>query len=139
MRELAATATIRLTKAMSWTQQRVGTDLQRVHTDCFGRKFNPQRSQNTLLSRAGRGIRALWSPQDYRLRIRKYYWSEVQRKGRQCPFWHSAAFFYFWYLQVIPGSFPTLKRTGRASIHRAPPAPLRLYLPLTRTYAPASF
>jgi len=33
---------------MNWNQYRVGTRLQRVHTDCLGRKFSPQRSQYTV-------------------------------------------------------------------------------------------
>src|SRR5882724_10570621 len=45
--ELQSTATKIVTKLMNWNQYRVGTLLQRVHTDCLGRKFSPQRSQYT--------------------------------------------------------------------------------------------
>src|SRR5712692_2155544 len=48
---LQSTATKIVTKLMNWNQYRVGTLLQRVHTDCLGRKFSPQRSQYTVLSR----------------------------------------------------------------------------------------
>ena len=47
---LQSTATKIVTKLMNWNQYRVGTLLQRVQTDCLGRKFSPQRSQYTLLS-----------------------------------------------------------------------------------------
>src|SRR5712692_1645860 len=47
---LQSTATKIVTKLMNWNQYRVGTLLQRVHTDCLGRKFRPQRSQYTVLS-----------------------------------------------------------------------------------------
>src|SRR6266436_627110 len=46
--ELQSTATKIVTKLMNWNQYRVGTLLQRVHTDCLGRKFSPQRSQYTV-------------------------------------------------------------------------------------------
>src|SRR6266481_1362581 len=46
--ELQSTATKMVTKLMNWNQYRVGTLLQRVHTDCLGRKFSPQRSQYTV-------------------------------------------------------------------------------------------
>src|ERR1700704_5475988 len=45
---LHSTATKIVTKLMNWNQYRVGTRLQRVHTDCLGRKFSPQRSQYTV-------------------------------------------------------------------------------------------
>src|SRR5438445_8450869 len=45
--ELQSTATKIVTKLMNWNQYRVGTLLHRVHTDCLGRKFSPQRSQYT--------------------------------------------------------------------------------------------
>src|SRR6266446_1861981 len=44
---LHSTATKIVTKLINWNQYRVGTRLQRVHTDCLGRKFSPQRSQYT--------------------------------------------------------------------------------------------
>src|SRR6059058_635422 len=44
---LHSTATKMVTKLMNWNQYRVGTLLNRVHTDCLGRKFSPQRSQYT--------------------------------------------------------------------------------------------
>src|ERR1700694_4836027 len=44
---LQSTATKIVTKLMNWNQYRVGTLLHRVHTDCLGRKFSPQRSQYT--------------------------------------------------------------------------------------------
>src|SRR2546430_2689032 len=44
---LQSTATKNVTKLMNWNQYRVGTLLHRVHTDCLGRKFSPQRSQYT--------------------------------------------------------------------------------------------
>src|SRR5882762_4537935 len=44
---LHSTATKIVIKLMNWNQYRVGTLLQRVHTDCLGRKFSPQRSQYT--------------------------------------------------------------------------------------------
>src|SRR5467141_350275 len=44
---LQSTATKIVTRLMNWNQYRVGTLLQRVHTDCLGRKFSPQRSQYT--------------------------------------------------------------------------------------------
>src|SRR6266403_1155769 len=47
---LQSTATKIVTKLMNWNQYRVGTLLQRVQTDCLGRKFSPQRSQYTLFS-----------------------------------------------------------------------------------------
>src|SRR5712664_4001522 len=45
---LHSTATKIVIKLMNWNQYRVGTLLQRVHTDCLGRKFSPQRSQYTV-------------------------------------------------------------------------------------------
>src|SRR6266705_6041710 len=45
---LHSTATKMVTKLMNWNQYRVGTLLHRVHTDCLGRKFSPQRSQYTF-------------------------------------------------------------------------------------------
>src|SRR5713226_8083863 len=45
---LQSTATKIVTKLMNWNQYRVGTLRQRVHTDCLGRKFSPQRSQYTV-------------------------------------------------------------------------------------------
>src|SRR5205823_8490614 len=53
---LQSTATKIVIKLMNWNQYRVGTFLQRVHTDCLGRKFSPQRSQYTVFSRR-EGIR----------------------------------------------------------------------------------
>src|SRR5712692_9112910 len=51
---LQSTATKIVTKLMNWNQYRVGALLQRVHTDCLGRKFSPQRSQYTVtLPQAG--------------------------------------------------------------------------------------
>src|SRR4029077_17411914 len=47
--ELQRTATKIVTRLMNWNQYRVGTRLQRVHTDCLGRKFSAQRSQYTLV------------------------------------------------------------------------------------------
>src|SRR5260370_3573517 len=44
---LKSTATKIVIRPMNWNQYRVGTLLQRVHTDCLGRKFSPQRSQYT--------------------------------------------------------------------------------------------
>src|SRR6266481_2948491 len=44
---LQSTATKIVIKLMNWNQYRVGTLLHRVHTDCLGRKFSPQRSQYT--------------------------------------------------------------------------------------------
>src|SRR5467141_1132453 len=44
---LQSTATKIVTRLMNWNQYRVGTLLQRVQTDCLGRKFSPQRSQYT--------------------------------------------------------------------------------------------
>src|SRR6266403_1221140 len=44
---LNSTATKIVIRPMNWNQYRVGTLLQRVHTDCLGRKFSPQRSQYT--------------------------------------------------------------------------------------------
>src|SRR5712691_6670331 len=44
---LHSTAKKIVIKLMNWNQYRVGTLLQRVHTDCLGRKFSPQRSQYT--------------------------------------------------------------------------------------------
>src|SRR4029077_18039316 len=52
--ELQRTATKIVTKLMNWNQYRVGTLLQRVHTDCLGRKFSPQRSQYTVTLRRKR-------------------------------------------------------------------------------------
>src|SRR5229473_203093 len=52
--ELQSTATKIVTKLMNWNQYRVGTLLQRVHTDCLGRKFSPQRSQYTATLRRKR-------------------------------------------------------------------------------------
>src|SRR5713226_7083741 len=46
---LQSTATRMVTRLMNWNQYRVGTRLQRVHTDCLGRKFSPQRSQYTVV------------------------------------------------------------------------------------------
>src|SRR5436309_1096683 len=43
-----STATKIVIKLMNWSQYRVGTRLHRVHTDCLGRKFSPQRSQYTV-------------------------------------------------------------------------------------------
>src|SRR6266481_60486 len=74
--ELQSTATKMVTKLMNWNQYRVGTLLQRVHTDCLGRKFSPQRSQYTALS-AGRDS----TPQSlsgYCACGAKNYWSEGQ-------------------------------------------------------------
>src|SRR5216684_1934058 len=51
---LQSTATKIVTKLMNWNQYRVGTLLQRVHTDCLGRKFSPQRSQYTATLRRKR-------------------------------------------------------------------------------------
>src|SRR6202035_4311098 len=45
---LQATASNKVIKLINWNQCRVAEVLQRVHTDCFGRKFRPQRSQNNL-------------------------------------------------------------------------------------------
>src|SRR6266404_13121 len=45
---LNSTATKIVIRPMNWNQYRVGTRLQRVHTDCLGRKFSPQRSQYTV-------------------------------------------------------------------------------------------
>src|ERR1700681_58727 len=45
---LQATASNRVIKLINWNQCRVADVLQRVHTDCFGKKFRPQRSQNNL-------------------------------------------------------------------------------------------
>src|SRR5256885_16542092 len=44
---LQSTATKMVIKLMNCNQYRVGTLLHRVHTDCLGRKFSPQRSQYT--------------------------------------------------------------------------------------------
>src|SRR5437660_10442778 len=44
---LNSTATKIVIRPMNWNQYRVGTLLHRVHTDCLGRKFSPQRSQYT--------------------------------------------------------------------------------------------
>src|SRR5882672_3796838 len=52
---LQSTATKIVTKLMNWNQYRVGTLLQRVHTDCLGRKFSPQRSQYTVALPGPRG------------------------------------------------------------------------------------
>src|SRR6266566_7385841 len=51
---LQSTATKIVTKLMNWNQYRVGTLLHRVHTDCLGRKFSPQRSQYTVTLPDGR-------------------------------------------------------------------------------------
>src|SRR5882762_7778812 len=45
---LQSTATKIVIKLMNCNQYRVGTRLHRVHTDCLGRKFSPQRSQYTV-------------------------------------------------------------------------------------------
>src|SRR5437016_7634988 len=51
---LQSTATKMVIKLMNCNQYRVGTLLHRVHTDCLGRKFSPQRSQYTgALPQAG--------------------------------------------------------------------------------------
>src|ERR1700682_3927087 len=45
---LQATASNRVIKLINWNQCRVADVLQRVHTDCFGRKFRPHLSQNNF-------------------------------------------------------------------------------------------
>src|SRR5882762_1322071 len=50
---LQSTATKIVIKLVNCNQYRVGTRLHRVHTDCLGRKFSPQRSQYTVALRTG--------------------------------------------------------------------------------------
>src|ERR1700674_3543251 len=45
---LQSTANKIVSKLMNWNQKRIGTRLHRVHTDCLGRNWSPQRSQNTV-------------------------------------------------------------------------------------------
>src|SRR5713226_6850025 len=55
---LQATARSSVIKLINWNPWRVADVLQRVHTDCFGRKFRPQRSQNNFaLPRRWNGYR----------------------------------------------------------------------------------
>src|SRR5258706_16411558 len=68
--ELQSTATKIVTKLMNWNQYRVGTLLQRVHTDCLGRKFSPQRSQYTV-ALPGEGFRPAIAVRLLRLRYQK--------------------------------------------------------------------
>src|SRR6267154_2508904 len=78
---LQATASNKVIKLINWNQCRVAEVLQRVHTDCFGRKFRPQRSQNNLaLPRCWNGVPH--SHSDYRECLAQNYWSEVQRNLR---------------------------------------------------------
>src|SRR5260221_13963902 len=67
---LHSTATKMVTKLMNWNQYRVGTLLQRVQTDCLGRKFSPQRSQYTLLSHT-QGFKPAIAVSLQRLRFQK--------------------------------------------------------------------
>src|SRR6266852_277468 len=73
---LQSMATKIVTKLMNWNQYRVGTLLQRVHTDCLGRKFSPQRSQYTVLSRK-QGFKPAIAVSLLRLPFQNY-WSEGQ-------------------------------------------------------------
>src|SRR6266705_3456817 len=83
---LQSTATKIVIKLMNWNQYRVGTLLHRVHTDCLGRKFSPQRSQYTRCSPTGRDSNQR-SPSAYCVCRSKNYWSEGQ-------FWSRSLFLH---------------------------------------------
>src|SRR5882762_2779125 len=72
---LQSTATKIVIKLMNWNQYRVGTRLHRVHTDCLGRKFSPQRSQYTGALPQDSNQR---SPSAYSVCRSKNYWPEGQ-------------------------------------------------------------
>src|SRR6266446_7825975 len=74
---LQSTATKIVTKLMNWNQYRVGTLLQRVHTDCLGRKFSPQRSQYTG-ALPEQGTTNLQSLSGYCESRSKNYWPDGQ-------------------------------------------------------------
>src|SRR6266403_4460153 len=74
---LNSTATKIVIRPMNWNQYRVGTLLQRVHTDCLGRKFSPQRSQYTG-ALPEQGTTNLQSLSAYCERRSKNYWPEGQ-------------------------------------------------------------
>src|SRR5437762_6977040 len=82
---LQSTATKIVIKLMNWNQYRVGTLLHRVHTDCLGRKFSPQRSQYTDALRTGRDSNQR-SPSAYCVCRSKNYWSEGQFWSRSFSF-----------------------------------------------------
>src|SRR5882672_8431273 len=91
---LQSTATKIVTKLMNWNQYRVGTLLQRVQTDCLGRKFSPQRSQYTG-ALPEQGTTNLQSLSGYCERRSKNYWPDGQ-------FWSRSYFLHKSFEGQIP-------------------------------------
>src|SRR5467141_3594917 len=104
--ELQSTATKIVTKLMNWNQYRVGTLLQRVHTDCLGRKFSPQRSQYTG-TLPGQRTTSLQSLSGYCERRSKNYWPEGQ-------FWSRSLFLH----KGFEGQMPSRVYSRCAAIPR---------------------
>src|SRR5882672_8226702 len=110
---LQSTATKIVTKLMNWNQYRVGTLLQRVHTDCLGRKFSPQRSQYTG-ALPGQRTTSLQSLSGYCERRSKNYWPEGQ-------FWSRSFFLH----KGFQGQMPSRASSRCAAFPRFGSGPSR--------------